>query len=226
MYDTFLNLFFSGVTTIDAIFNRIDETFENCEIAIDGPKEKIGLTIQKISKTSKSSNVEKKNSTSEDSEDNKENNEEDDEEPIVIDYREIQTIEDLLSVLNHQPGSRRIRLKSYSDDSDSVHTELSTNTSCTHSSVLAVNNDNKIESRSEDSLSKVDEDISTSDTNIKTSIDQDDKTNVNIESVQTANSFSDHNDDTVQQVPTVNEAKSCPKKRKGLLILFQTIIHY
>ena len=87
-----------GISTVDDLLERIDDSVENAKIVVNDGKQ----NAQKANPQSK------------------------DDEPIRIVYEEIHCIEDLLAKVNDQPGSRKIVLEGAPDESKTVSLEKST----------------------------------------------------------------------------------------------------
>ncbi|CAF0802852.1 unnamed protein product [Rotaria sordida] len=204
-----VHLSFDGVSTVDDLLNRIDETVEQAKLVIEGGSGKIGLNIDRVPSAAKlpSSDLEKrpkevkdkniKVDKQEETPKNKEEQVEDKEEPIHIDYNEIHTIGDLLEKPTNSSSTTLPTSKNPNNDDDG--------------------DDDDDTSTATKSILKKSQDPSSLDTTTKTLSFQDDQIHVNLENVQNLGDLLDCVDDAVQQVPVVIDTKSQEKKRQAPL---------
>ncbi|CAF0916881.1 unnamed protein product [Rotaria sordida] len=231
-----VHLSFDGVSTVDDLLNRIDETVEQAKLVIEGGSGKIGLNIDRVPSAAKlpPSDLEKrpkeevkdkniKVDKQEETPKNKEEQVEDKEEPIHIEYNEIHTIGDLLGKVSHEQGNRKVILENEPGNSNSITAEKPTNSSSiTFPTSKNPNNDDDSDddddtSTATKSILKKSQDPSSLDTTTKTLSFQDDQIHVNLENVQNLADLLDCVDDAVQQVPVVIDTKSQEKKRQAPL---------
>ena len=92
-----------GISTVDDLLERIDESIESAKIVVNNSK-------QDASKGQSSSTNQQPKA----------------DEPIRIVYGDIHCIEDLLDKLNDQPGSRKVVLEGAPDQSNTVSVKKST----------------------------------------------------------------------------------------------------
>ncbi|CAF0910453.1 unnamed protein product [Rotaria sordida] len=205
-----VHLSFDGVSTVDDLLNRIDETVEQAKLVIEGGSGKIGLNIDRVPSAAKlpPSDLEKrpkeevkdkniKVDKQEETPKNKEEQVEDKEEPIHIDYNEIHTIGDLLEKPTNSSSTTLPTSKNPNNDDDG--------------------DDDDDTSTATKSILKKSQDPSSLDTTTKTLSFQDDQIHVNLENVQNLGDLLDCVDDAVQQVPVVIDTKSQEKKRQAPL---------
>ncbi|CAF4272783.1 unnamed protein product [Rotaria sp. Silwood2] len=237
-----VHISFDGVSTVDDLLNRIDETVEKAKLIIDGGSDRIALSIDRVPYVPKHSlpdleqkpkekdeekkiKVEKQEETPK-KEDNRkkkqvedkeeEDDDDDDDEPIRIDYNEVHTIEDLLLKVDNKRGSRKVVLENESDDSNSITVKKSTDQSSTILPTSTTSNDNDDKSTPMKSILKTSQDPSSLDITTKISSFQDDQIHVNLQSVQNIGDLLDSIDDAVQHTPIIIHAKRQEKKRQAI----------
>lgn len=164
-------IFFSyltGVNTVDDLLERIDDSVEKAKIIVGDDKKKTeGETPTKP-----------------------------DDEPIRISYDKVHKLEDLLALVNDQPGHRKVVLEGAPDQSNTVSLQKSTPST------------NNTEKKPEASSA------------------QPDQIHVNIENIRSVDELLDRIDDAVQHVPIVIETthqstENKPKKDVEASLKFQ-----
>jgi len=110
----------SGVKTVDDLLERIDEAIEKAKIVVNNGKDPIPVNKNEGSKAAAPA-------TSAAPAGNDAEKKPEEEEPIRVTYGDIHKIEDLLALVNNQPGHRKVELEGAPGQSTTVDVKKTTN---------------------------------------------------------------------------------------------------
>ena len=195
------------MTTVDDLLERIDDAVERAKIIVEDGKTKAATMINEGQTTAASAANASQTKP--------------EEEPIRINYGDIHKLEDLLKLVNDQPGHRKVVLEGAPGQSNIVSVRTSNNPAKNTENTTETSSTTKKTTETPSSLNttvtKTTKEQSASGDDRSSS--QSDHIHVNVENLRSVEDLLDRIDDAVQHVPVFIDFTPQEKDKSGLFFI-------